>query len=190
MPEHEAEAEAFFRAIPWCATLIDDPNFDVKPTGFRTVKPHGVDSLPSQTLNSPRTIRAVLTLAAKPIPAAGLLPARIEEARFLMDLGDGMNGHAGVLHGGMIATLLDEAMGGLLVLNADVNPVAAKLGAATRTLQVEYHRPIRVPGVVVVVARTREQKGRRVYTEGWFQDENGKVLAKGEAMWIAIGGKL
>ena len=34
-----------------------------------------------------------------------------------MDLGDGLNGHANIVHGGFVATMLDEVTGVLIILN-------------------------------------------------------------------------
>jgi thioesterase superfamily protein 4 len=35
----------------------------------------------------------------------------------MMDLGDGLNGHPKILHGGFVATMLDEVCGVLITLN-------------------------------------------------------------------------
>lgn len=41
------------------------------------------------------------------------------EVRTIAELGDGVNGHPRVAHGGFVATLLDEVMGVLITLNSD-----------------------------------------------------------------------
>jgi thioesterase superfamily protein 4 len=35
----------------------------------------------------------------------------------MMDLGDGLNGHPKICHGGFVATMLDEVIGVLITLN-------------------------------------------------------------------------
>ena len=47
-------------------------------------------------------------------------PLAIQEVRTLMDLGNGVNGHPDICHGGFVATVLDEVIGILLTLNLEI----------------------------------------------------------------------
>ena len=109
--------ELYFRKIPWCANLIDDPAWMPCNTSSRQAKGSTEDSFLAETLKSDRTIRKLLSMHRK--AAAEGSPA-IQEVRTLIDLGNGVNGHPNICHGGFVATMLDEAIGILLTLNLEI----------------------------------------------------------------------
>ena len=93
-------------------------------------------------------------------------------------LGDEYQGGSGFLHGGIIALLLDEAMGkasrfcGEHVVTAD--------------LRVEYLRPIRVDQEIVVEGFVARRDGRQLYHEGEIRNAAGNVLARGQGRFVII----
>lgn len=90
----------------------------------------------------------------------------------------GPPGHA---HGGIIATLLDEAM-------SKANR-ARKVVAMTRKLDVEYLRPVPVGVQLRLTARHARADGRKHHCEAELANEAGEVLARGWALFIAIDPK-
>jgi uncharacterized protein (TIGR00369 family) len=93
-------------------------------------------------------------------------------------IGSAFQGSMGILHGGIIAVLLDEAMGKLCRLN-DVRAVTAELN-------VEYLRPIHVDQEIVVEAFEQNREGRQMYHQGEIRDAGGKVLARGRGRFVVI----
>lgn len=87
----------------------------------------------------------------------------------------GPPGHA---HGGIIATLLDEAM-------SKANRAQGVL-AMTRTLDVEYLRPVPVGMGLRLTARHTRAEGRKHYCEAELRNGEGEVLARGRALFLAI----
>ena len=87
----------------------------------------------------------------------------------------GPPGHA---HGGIIATLLDEAM-------SKANRARGIL-AMTRHLDVEYLRPVPLGVPLTLTARHRETHGRRHHIEAQLADAAGQVLATGTAVFVEI----
>ena len=83
------------------------------------------------------------------------------------------------LHGGIIATLLDEAMGNLNRIDAIIAPTAE--------LNIEYLRPVPIGAKVVLEARRSRQEGRNYWREGTVSDEQGNVLARARARFVKIG---
>src|SRR3981081_2380787 len=67
-------------------------------------------------------------------------------------LGERYQGGGGMAHGGIIATLLDEAMGKVCRFR--------EARAVTAELTVEYLKPVNVQSEIVVEGRETEQKGR------------------------------
>ena len=82
------------------------------------------------------------------------------------------------LHGGIIATLLDEAMGKLNRLDAIIAPTAE--------LSIEYLRPVPIGAKVALESRSLRQQGRNYWREGTVSDEQGTVLARGRARFVKI----
>ena len=93
-------------------------------------------------------------------------------------LGAEYAGGAGFLHGGIIATLLDEAMG-------KVNRFRG-VRAVTAELNVEYLRPVPVEQEIVVEAREVEAKGRNLFHVGEIRSVKGEVLARGRGRFVEI----
>ena len=86
-----------------------------------------------------------------------------------------------VLHGGIIAVLLDEAMG---KLNRFRNA-----RAVTAELSVEYLRPVPVDAEIIVEAFEVSREGRNLFHRGEIRDASGKILARGKGRFVIIGEK-
>lgn len=87
----------------------------------------------------------------------------------------GPPGHA---HGGIIATLLDEAM-------SKANRARGIL-AMTGQLEVQYLRPVPLARPLTLTARHLDTRGRANRCEARLADAAGKVLATGKAVFIAV----
>lgn len=87
----------------------------------------------------------------------------------------GPPGHA---HGGIIATLLDEAM-------SKANR-ARSVVAMTRQMSVEYLRPAPLGTRLTLTARHVSVHGRRHHCEASLADESGQVLATAMAVFVAV----
>ena len=96
-------------------------------------------------------------------------------------LGERYQGGGGFVHGGIIATLLDEAMGKVCRFR-DVRAVTAEL-------TVEYLKPVNVRSEIVVEGRESDQKGRNLFMTGEMRNEAGEVLARGRGRFVVIGQK-
>jgi uncharacterized protein (TIGR00369 family) len=97
-------------------------------------------------------------------------------------LGERYQGGGGVGHGGIIATLLDEAMGKVCRFR-DVRAVTAELS-------IQYLKPVSVQDEIVVEGwEEGEQKGRNLFHAGEIRNSAGDVLARGKARFVVIGDK-
>ena len=93
-------------------------------------------------------------------------------------LGERYQGGGGVAHGGIIATLLDEAMGKVCRFR-DARAVTAEL-------TVEYLKPIHVQKEIVVEAFEQEQKGRSLFQVAEIRNADGEVLARGRGRFVIL----
>lgn len=179
----EESDQAYFEAIPWCAKVLNNPNFIAVPTPSRAFKTSTEDALFAETLKTDDTIRACLTLYKRPQGADKLT----YEIRTLLHLGPGLNGIPNVCHGGIQATILDEVMSFLLIVNKTFTSNAFG-GAATANLNVSYMKPVLTPQTVLVTAKAREVKGRKYYMDAWIENGDGIVLTKAEGLFLNISG--
>jgi uncharacterized protein (TIGR00369 family) len=92
----------------------------------------------------------------------------------------GMNyaGGAGFAHGGIIAVVLDEAMGKLSKLDEE--------RAVTAELNVEFRKPVPVDREIVVEGWQSEAKGRNRFRAAEIRDLQGNLLARGTARFVVI----
>lgn len=92
--------------------------------------------------------------------------------------GKELQGYPGMLHGGIIATLLDEVMAnnlftqGLLVVTAEMN--------------IRYIHKIPIGEKLRIYSRQLNQKSRLYEMEGWIEDSQGKILAKGNSKLLSM----
>ena len=91
---------------------------------------------------------------------------------------DTYEGPKGYLHGGIIATLLDEAM-------SKANR-ARGVTAMTRQMQVEYLRPVPSGAAIRIEGQVSRSEGRKHWTEARILSAEGAVLAHASGLFIAI----
>jgi len=96
-------------------------------------------------------------------------------------LGERYQGGGGMAHGGIIATLLDEAMGKVCRFR--------NVRAVTAELTVEYLKPVKVDAEIVVEAFESEQKGRNLFLTGEIRNSTGEVLARGKGRFVVLNQK-
>jgi len=94
-------------------------------------------------------------------------------------LGERYQGGGGFAHGGIIATLLDEAMGKVCRFR--------EVRAVTAELTVEYLKPVNVQNEIIVEGRETEHRGRNIFMTGEIRDGAGAVLARSRARFVVTG---
>lgn len=93
-------------------------------------------------------------------------------------LGPEYQGGPGFIHGGIVATLLDEVMSKVSRFN--------KVTAVTAELRVEYLKPVRVGQQLRVEGFQASREGRQLYYEGEIRDDAGVLLARGQGRFVII----
>jgi uncharacterized protein (TIGR00369 family) len=87
-------------------------------------------------------------------------------------------GGPGFVHGGIIATVLDEVMG-------KANRFRG-VRAVTAELTIEYLKPVPVDQDLVVEGWEIETKGRNLYHAGEIRDATGALLARGQGRFVEV----
>jgi acyl-coenzyme A thioesterase PaaI-like protein len=172
-----------FQAIPWCAALLSKPGSKPTETFCRTAKDHNEDTLFGLTLKTSNTITHAYSTY---VPSETKTPPLILSAQTLFTLSTGMNGGPNALHGGIIATLMDETMGTLLKLNHIAEERPETDFGVTASMDVRFRKLVITPGTYCVGAKITGIEGKRVKLEAWVGDEEGDVCAKARSLWILV----
>lgn len=91
---------------------------------------------------------------------------------------DSYEGPPGYLHGGIIATLLDEAMSKAVRAGGHI--------AMTRHMEVDYRRPVPSGSPIRITGRVVRSEGRKHWVESSVQNESGTTLAQGKGLFIEV----
>ena len=93
-------------------------------------------------------------------------------------LGPNYAGGAGFAHGGIIAVVLDEAMGKLSRL--------ADEQAVTADMSIEYKRPVPIDKPIRVEGWQEQVEGRHRFRVAEIRDEHGNLLARGKGRFVIV----
>jgi acyl-coenzyme A thioesterase PaaI-like protein len=94
---------------------------------------------------------------------------------------DRFQGFAGIAHGGILATILDECM---------VNTVWLRgVAAVTARFEVRLRRPVHVGRPVTFRARIVRETGKGVEVESRAELEDGTVVAEGTGLLVKVAGE-
>ncbi|KAG0663381.1 hypothetical protein C6P46_002720 [Rhodotorula mucilaginosa] len=127
--------------------------------------PPGPHSLSAYTLRGPGKFA---------VPPLVFTTQDKRESVLILHVGDGLCGHEGVVHGGLLATVLDEALGRTALLNLPTN-----IGV-TATLSLKYKKPTFANQFLVIRTELTEQRGRKAWVRGKVEDLDGQTLVEAE----------
>ena len=189
---------AAFAPYPWLTEFLSSPS---SYTPVQTLHQHPTTDIPSafmsSTLRVPAAILAVQSLYL-PLPAStdsfsktsyrskSTSEAPLDgELLALYVLGAGLSGHRCLAHGGLVATLLDQQMGSLVIADS-----AILWQPRTVFCNVKYLSAVRVPGAFKVRAwKTSRTEGRKMWVKAEISMRE-KRLAEAEALVIGDREKL
>jgi uncharacterized protein (TIGR00369 family) len=101
-----------------------------------------------------------------------------ERIRGAFKLGAEYQGGPGFIHGGIIATVLDEAMGKVCRFRG--------VRAVTAELTVEYLKPVSVDAPLLIEAYEVEKTGRNLHFVGEIRSQVGDLLVRGRGRFVVI----
>jgi len=115
-------------------------------------------------------------------PAGMKLPFELDfdarRTRGSFSIGANYAGGGGFAHGGIIAVVLDEAMGKLSRLTDEK--------AVTAEMSIEYRKPIRIDQPILVKGWQEEEKGRNRFRVAEIHDREGNLLARGKGRFVVV----
>ncbi|KAH8166252.1 hypothetical protein CIB48_g1990 [Xylaria polymorpha] len=202
-----------FESIPWCAALLQKPGVITFTPPARLPAGPSQDQFFRISLKTANAVPDYVAFYQSPFSDSTrmtLPPTRsmeggqqflINTLSLLVDLGPGVNGFNGTAHGGLIASIFDEAMGSLLFRNAAVLREMKAKGATiptnildltevgptfTASMIVKFMRPIPTPQVVIVTTTLTKAEGRKLTLTYDVKDGKGTECATGEGIWVSL----
>ncbi|QRV78361.1 thioesterase superfamily protein [Ceratobasidium sp. AG-Ba] len=101
------------------------------------------------------------------------------EAIALVHVGRSLCGHDGIVHGGLLATLLDESLARNALLN-----LPAKVGV-TANLSINYRAPTKADQFIYIHTHVDKAQGRKVTVSGEVHSvETGELLVTASALFV------
>jgi len=88
------------------------------------------------------------------------------------------SGAPGIAHGGAVAALVDDVCGGLLFV--------VREPAVTRTLNVEYLKPVLVGVPYDLVAKVDRREGRKLFVSCEGRDPSGALVFRGGGLFLVV----
>lgn len=87
----------------------------------------------------------------------------------------------GTVHGGLVSTLLDSALG-----CAAHTTLPAGIGYTSIEIKVNYLRPVQIGGVLTCTGRVTKPGRRVAFAEGEVVDESGRIVATGSSSLLVF----
>jgi len=168
--EMTAAVESRLQSLPIVAQLRErqDEYYETRPFANYPEEKR-VNALTSGTLRGPGK------LAVPPI-----LFARHDESESitLVHLGRSLCGHDGIIHGGLLATILDESLA-----RTAFHHLSGNIGV-TANLSINYRAPTQADQVVKITTKLEEVKGRKAVVSGRIEDSSGKLLVDAKGLFV------
>ncbi|SMR46853.1 unnamed protein product [Zymoseptoria tritici ST99CH_1E4] len=182
-----------FSSIAYVQPTLSDPAFKILPSSRNLTHNGAGHTLMAKTWNTSSTIHQVLSFfRSSSTPRSESItypePASTRgEMRRFYTLGSDLNAHPNLLHGGVIAVLLDSTLGRAIGSTLHDRGLTGVESMFTVQLNVAYKKPVRTPGTVMVRAWVvkLEGEGRKVWAKGRVEGEGGVVHAEAEGMWVS-----
>ncbi|KAI8330703.1 HotDog domain-containing protein [Chlamydoabsidia padenii] len=102
------------------------------------------------------------------------------ECIIIAHLGLNMCGHDGIIHGGLLATLLDEHLAYVTL------PHLPNYTGFTANLNVNYRLPVKSNQWVIIRGKLDRVEGRKAWADAWIEHvENGSRFTEAKALYIS-----
>ena len=169
-----AAVEAKLQAHPLTAALRADPAFTEARPHMKIPAHLRIHHLTSGLLTGPGRLA---------VPPLAFFEADGRSSAMLFHVGDMLCGHPGVVHGGALATLVDEGLA-----RCCFGALPNKL-AMTARLELSFAKPVPADSYLALRARTVKVEGRKAWVEGRLESlpmDGGEPVVYVEAKGLFI----
>ncbi|KAL8717958.1 MAG: hypothetical protein Q9225_004849 [Loekoesia sp. 1 TL-2023] len=149
--ERSARIDSIITSHPLTKTLRSDPTWTESRPHLQMPETMRQRSLTASTLLGDNKIATPPLIFTK---------GEGEELIAISYLGSDLCGHVGIVHGGLLATMLDEGLA-----RCCFAALPSKVGVTAR-LEIDYRKMCKSEGFVVLKARTEKVEGRKAWVRG------------------------
>ncbi|KAF2790628.1 hypothetical protein K505DRAFT_327452 [Melanomma pulvis-pyrius CBS 109.77] len=200
-----AYLEAFAPLI-WATPLLTSPDWEVRERDRGDdARTERIDRYCRDAMCGEDGIQHWVELTQRPAPGSQAVSKTVSLCKY----GDRLGGFPGILHGGAVMTLMDEALGFAMVaretalkgswtglppnwrqLLDENRPLAEILNGVMVTAKsdVKFLKPVPCPGLVGIEVEILESIGQKMKIRGVMKDGNGASLVQADGLWVRIGG--
>ncbi|KAI1641614.1 Thioesterase/thiol ester dehydrase-isomerase [Daldinia loculata] len=173
--DHEREVEEYINNHPLTKEMRSREEFYESRPHLKIPAPYRVYNLTGGTLMGPGRVV---------VPPVAFVEAGGKSIVSISYLGHELCGHPGIVHGGLLATMLDEGMA-----RCCFAALPHKVGL-TANLNINYRAPAYADSYVVLRATTTKVEGRKAWVEGRIETLVGEgetpvVLAEATALFVS-----
>jgi acyl-coenzyme A thioesterase PaaI-like protein len=196
-----------FAPLTWAVPLLESQDWKWRPRDRHTKPGERADAFARDILRSWDCASDWVEAYQKPAPGTTV----VKKALLLCKYGTGFSGYPGICHGGVVMTLMDEALGSAMVACEServgggswvgVDPEYKKMVeqglpleellkgyCVTAKLDVKFLRPVPCPGVVGVETDVLEDNGSMMKMRAVMKDANGTPLMQVDGLYVRVGG--
>ncbi|KAF9886272.1 hypothetical protein FE257_011885 [Aspergillus nanangensis] len=165
----------YFRAIPQCAKLLDQPGVHIGGKNPATLTRN---PLIDETLRLNEGIIRTMyySQAEDGSTAADGPPMGVQ----FLQLGKGVIGQPGMIHGAFQSALIDNLTGTMIAMTG----IDQGRGMLTLGLNISFKKLLFGPTVVIAKAWLDRMEGRKMFIRASVEDLEGDVCTTAEALWI------
>ena len=168
-------AETTINNHPLVKSLRADPTLSESRPHMKMPAGYRARSLSAGALSGPKKM---------PVPAYQWLKPEGKGMTAVTYVGDDLCGHPGIVHGGLIATMLDEGLA-----RACFDALPHKIGV-TANLNIDYRKPTPAGSFLVLKAETTKVEGRKAWVKGHIEllaapGEKPTILAEATALYVS-----
>ncbi|KAI9371391.1 HotDog domain-containing protein [Aspergillus egyptiacus] len=172
--EFTQQVEDHIQNHPLTVSLREDPAYTASRPHLKVPEKIRLRNLTAGTLSNPQGIV---------VPPLVFYNKETSTMVSLFYLGPSVSGHPGIVHGGLLATLLDEGMG-----RCAFQVLPNKVGV-TANLNVDYRRPAMANKYFVMRGRVAKSEGRKAWIEAHIETlpEEGQepeVLVEARSLFV------
>ncbi|OGM50346.1 hypothetical protein ABOM_001078 [Aspergillus bombycis] len=176
-----------FASLPFAAPYLSSPLYEPVPFVTRYDTEGTSNKFFSKVINTADTILHLLALARVPDSKPNQTPDQHDDSApdfvVFVSLGPDLCGFQGTVHGGVLAALLDEALG----LCAESTELVSKghTRLYTAGLEISYRSPVHAPSVAMIKTWVTKRHGRKWFLEAQILDQDGMVKAEAKTLYIS-----
>ncbi|KAK9380651.1 Thioesterase/thiol ester dehydrase-isomerase [Kockiozyma suomiensis] len=170
-----ADGDAEISALPLVQSLRADPR-------YKESRPHA--EFPIHLRDHSLTTGVLLSPDRLTVPSLVFVDKSKLESVAVMKIGSKLCGHPGIIHGGLLATLLDEGL-----CHVGFHALPSRLGV-TAKLAVNFRSPAYADKIYIMHAKVTKHEGRKAWVSGYIESVPEKagdkpvVIAESEVMVV------